>query len=67
MLVHEVVGHDFESRRCNGLPLPRHVEPDMLIAAAKPQEYLEMFLMVTQVEMHIGKFGMGNGGCWRRF
>ena len=35
-------------------------------AAAKPQESLEFFSMVTQVETHVGKLGMGNGGCWRR-
>jgi len=59
VLVNEGVGHDYESRRCTGLPLPRHV--DMLIAAAKPQGSLEYFLVVTQVETHVDKLGMG----WR--
>jgi len=61
VLVHEVIGHDFEARRCTGLPLPRHVEPDTLIAAAKPQESFAFFSMVAQMETHVGKLGMGIG------
>ena len=54
MLVHEVIWHDFKSRRCTGPPLPRHVEPDMPIAAAKPQDSLKILKMVMQAETHDG-------------
>ena len=41
-------------RRSTGLPLPRHVEPDMPIAAAKPQDSLKILKMVMQAETHDG-------------
>ena len=52
--MHEVIWHDFKSRRCTGPPLPRHVEPDMPIAAAKPQDSLKILKMVMQAETHDG-------------
>jgi len=65
VLVHEVVGLDFESRRCTGLPLPRHVEPDMLTTATNPQEYLEFVLMVRKWKRMLGG-SEWIGGWWRR-